>query len=105
MAHLKAQETKNNPKQRKQLKLTLIKRPYERGYDRSAILNLFRCTDWLLILPKGLKRSFWEELKVYEEEQQILYLTSVEEIGYGRGLEAGKKMSTIDYFTSDCSPT
>ena len=91
MAHLKAQETKDNPKQRKQLKLILVKRLYERCYDRSAILNLFRFTDWLLILPEELKRSFWEELKVYEEEQRMPYITSVEEIGYDRGLEAGEK--------------
>ena len=87
MAHLKAQETKNNPKQRKQLKLILIKRLYEQGYDRSAILNLFRFTDWLLILPEELKRSFWQELRVYEEEQRMPYITSVEEIGYERGSE------------------
>ena len=91
MAHLKAQETKDNPKQRKQLKLILVKRLYERCYDRSAILNLFRFTDWLLILPEELKRSFWEELKVYEEEQRMPYITSVEEIGYDRGFEAGEK--------------
>ena len=91
MTHLKAQETKRSPAARKQWKLTLIKRLYERGYDRSAILDLFRFTDWLLILPEELKCSFWEELRVYEEEQRMPYITSVEEIGYDRGLEAGEK--------------
>ena len=95
MAHLKAQETKNNPKQRKQLKLALIKRLYERGYDRSAILNLFKFTDWLLILPEELKRSFWEELRVYEEEKRMPYITSVEEIGYDRGLEVGARSTAL----------
>jgi hypothetical protein len=28
-----------------------------------------------------LKRAFWEELKVYEEECQMPYVTSVEETG------------------------
>ncbi len=85
MTHLKAQETKSSPMARKLWKLALIKRLYEGGYDRSAIMNLFKFTDWLLILPEALKQSFWEELRVYEEERQMPYITSVEQIGYDRG--------------------
>ena len=83
----KEQETKRNPNHRKQWKLTLVKRLYERGYDRSAILALFRFIDWLLILPEDYKKSFWEELRNYEENRQMPYITSVEEIGYDRGIE------------------
>jgi hypothetical protein len=93
MTHLKAQATKTNPTARKQWKLALTKRLYERGYDRSSILNLFKFTDWLLILPEELKLSFWEELRVYEEEQQMPYITSVEQIGYDRGVrEADQRL-------------
>ncbi|MCY7407262.1 MAG: DUF4351 domain-containing protein [Alkalinema sp. CAN_BIN05] len=93
MTHLKAQETKSNPMARKQWKLALIKRLYERGYDRSYILNLFKFTDWLLILPEELKFSFWEELRIYEEERQMPYITSVEQIGYDRGVrEADQRL-------------
>ncbi len=91
MTHLKAQETKSNPMARKEWKLALIKRLYERGYDRSAIMNLFKFTDWLLILPEALKQSFWEELKVYEEERQMPYITSVEQIGYDRGVKEAEQ--------------
>ncbi len=69
MTHLKAQETKRNPKLRKQWKLTLIKRLYERGYDRSTILNLFAFTDWVMILSGEAKLSFWQELRTFEEER------------------------------------
>lgn len=87
MTHLKAQETKRNEPERKQWKLTLIKRLYERGYDRSAIINLFAFIDWLLILSNEAKVSFWQELRTYEEERQMPYITSVEQIGYDRGIE------------------
>ncbi|MEB3292977.1 MAG: DUF4351 domain-containing protein, partial [Synechococcales bacterium] len=30
-------------------------------------------------------QSFWEELRTYEEERKMPYITSVEEIGYERG--------------------
>ena len=67
---------------RKSWKLRLVKRLYELGYSRSEVLNLFRFVDWVMILPEGLKRTFWDELKTYEEERKMPYITSVEEIGY-----------------------
>ena len=91
MTHLKAQETKRSPEKRKQWKLALIKRLYERGFDRSAILNLFKFIDWVLILTEDTKRSFWEQLKAYEEERQMPYITSVEQIGYDRGSDETKQ--------------
>ena len=65
----------------------MIKRLYERGYDRSAIVNLLAFVDWLLILFNEAKVSFWQELCTYEEERQMPYTTSVEQIGYDRGIE------------------
>lgn len=89
MTHLKAQETKRSPKRRKEWKLALIKRLYERGYDRSAILGLFTFVDWIMILPEAAKVEFWQELKIYEEERKMPYITSVEQIGYDRGQVIG----------------
>jgi len=89
MTHLKAQETKSRPTTRKQWKLTLVKRLYERGYDRSDILSLFTFVDWIMILPEATKVEFWQELKVYEEDRKMPYITSVEQIGYDRGQVVG----------------
>jgi predicted transposase YdaD len=36
-----------------------------------------------------LKQSFWQELRVFEGERQMPYITSVEEIGFERGMERG----------------
>jgi hypothetical protein len=91
MAHLKTQETKKDSARRKVWKFTLVKRLYELGYSRSDVLNLFKFVDWAMILPEGLKRAFWEELKAYEEERQMPYVTSVEQIGYDRGLQDGEE--------------
>ena len=44
-----------------------------------------------MILPEGLKRTFWDELKTYEEDRKMPYITSVEEIGYDRGLQVGEE--------------
>ncbi len=91
MMHLKAQETKKDKQSRKEWKLTLIRRLYEKGYNREDIINLFRFIDWMMVLPKGLDRSFWTELKTYEEERKVPCITSVERIGLERGLEEGRQ--------------
>jgi predicted transposase YdaD len=44
-----------------------------------------------MILPKGLKQAFWFELKAYEEERKVPYITSVEEIGFERGIQQGRE--------------
>lgn len=91
MAHLKAQETQRNPGTRKEWKLSLIRRLYEMGYGRREVLHLFKFIDWVMILPEGMKQAFWQELKAYEEERKVPYITSVEEIGFERGLQEGRQ--------------
>ncbi len=66
-------------------------RAFEFGISRSDLLNLFKFIDWAMILPEGLKQAFWEELKAYEEERQMPYVTSVEQIGDDRGLQDGEE--------------
>ncbi|MBL1179002.1 Rpn family recombination-promoting nuclease/putative transposase [Pantanalinema sp. GBBB05] len=91
MAHLKAQETKRKPTDRKEWKLSLVRRLYEAGYSRREVLNLFKFIDWVMILPEGLKQAFWVELKAYEEERKVPYITSIEEIGFERGIQEGRQ--------------
>jgi Domain of unknown function (DUF4351) len=91
MTHLKTQATKRDPADRKAWKFTLVKRLYELGYSRSDVLNLFKFVDWLMILPEGLKQAFWDELRTYEEERTMPYITSVEQIGIEKGIEKGER--------------
>ena len=39
-----------------------------------------------MILPQTTKVEFWQELEIYEEERKMRYITSVEQIGYDRGV-------------------
>lgn len=89
MAHLKTQETRKNLRQRKEWKFSLIRGLYEQGYGRQEVVNLFRFIDWVMILPEGLSREFWQELKTYEEERQMPYVSSVERIGFEEGHQKG----------------
>lgn len=89
MSHRKAQETAGDAYSRYRWKLMLVKRLYERGYQRKDILELFRFIDWLLQLPRALEDNLWQELQVYEETNRMTYITSVERIGLEKGLEQG----------------
>jgi hypothetical protein len=51
LAHLKTQETDDNPTERQRWKLLLTRRLYEQGYDRDGILAVFGFIDWLLAKP------------------------------------------------------
>jgi hypothetical protein len=86
-AHLKLQETKKDSLARKTSKMQLIRQLYEAGYNAEQVLNLFNFLDWVLVLPKRLDAEFWIELKAYEEERQMPYITSVERIGFERGVK------------------
>jgi predicted transposase/invertase (TIGR01784 family) len=41
--------------------------------------------DWVLVLPEGLKQAFRSELEQYEQERQMPYVTSIEEMAIEEG--------------------
>jgi hypothetical protein len=91
MAHLKTQETKRSPKQRKEWKFGLMRRLYERGWSRQEIFYLYEFLDWVMILPEELETQFWQELKQFEEARKMKYVTNAERIGIQKGLEQGRE--------------
>ncbi len=80
MAHLKTKETQKDPQFRKEWKFQLTRRLYEQGFERQDIMELFLFVDWMMELPEGLKREFKVELEQYEQEKQMRYVSSIEEI-------------------------
>jgi hypothetical protein len=80
MTHLKTKETRQDAQVRKDWKFRLTRRLYELGYERQDILNLFRFIDWMMELPEGLKQAFRTELELYEQERQMPYVTSIEQM-------------------------
>jgi hypothetical protein len=91
MAHLKALETRNDDQSRYRWKLTLVKRLYERHYNRREVLELFRFIDWVMNLPEGLELQFVQDVIAFEGEQQMQYVTSVERFGIEKGRQEGRQ--------------
>jgi len=87
MAHLKTKETRHDAVARKDWKFRLTQRLYEQGYEREDILNLFRFLDWMMELPEGLNQVFRDQLEQYDQERQMPYITSIEQLGIEKGRE------------------
>ncbi|AOX00162.1 transposase [Moorena producens PAL-8-15-08-1] len=88
-AHRANQQTKQDVQQRYQIKLQVAKRLYQRGYGRQDILELFRLIDWLISLPDNWQTGFTEEIRRYEEESSMRYITSFERLARQEGIEIG----------------
>lgn len=85
MAHLKTKATTSQPQQRKQWKWTLVRKLFEQGYSRNDVVELFRLIDWMMTLPDRLEREFRAELRQYQEERQMPYVTSIERLAKEEG--------------------
>ena len=87
MAHLRTQATTKNLTGRLQWKLSLVKRMYELGYSRDKILQLFDLIDRLMALPPNLDLNFKTELKQFEDDKKMAYITSIERLGIAQTLQ------------------
>lgn len=75
--------------ERMEWKLRLIRRLYEKQYERNDIIQLFQFIDWLMELPQVLSDRLWGNLREYEEERKVEYITTVERIGIAKGEPIG----------------
>jgi flagellar biosynthesis/type III secretory pathway protein FliH len=89
MAHLKTQETRRNPLERKHWKFAIARRLYEQAYTRQEILQLLHFLDWIMRLPRELEEQFLQEIEQYEEAQRMPYVNSFERFALERGIAQG----------------
>jgi hypothetical protein len=95
MAHLKTKATRGKPQERQQWKWNLVRRLFERGYDRDDIRKLFRLVDWMMTLPDELQQSFEEQVRRYQEERQMPLLSRMELRAMQAGIEQGRQQGTL----------
>ena len=81
LAHLDTLETRQDQHERKNRKFGLVKGLYERGWAADDVRRLFGVIDWMMDLPKPLAVSFWHEIKQYEEENAMPFMTTPERLG------------------------
>jgi hypothetical protein len=86
LAHLKALQTRRDPQERRLWKFRLVRGLYERGFAAEDVRQLFRLIDWLMELPWGQDKLFWQEVEHYEEERTMPFVTTPERFGIRKGM-------------------
>ncbi len=90
MAHRKTQATTQSARERLEWKLRLIKGLYRRGFSRQDILEIFEILDRMMRLPQSLELTFRDELRQFEEENQMPYISSIGRIERQEGIQQGQ---------------
>jgi hypothetical protein len=86
---MKALERRRAPADRRAWKVRLVKGLYERGLKVEDVRQLFHFIDWIMDLPRGLDRLFWQEITDYQEEKRMPFISTPERIGMEKGLLKG----------------
>ena len=93
MAHLKTQVTRGLPQERKLWKWSLVRSLFEKSYSRDEVVDLFRFIDRMMRLPVELEQQFKNDLRRYQEDRSMRFLSQIEEMameeGFERGIEQG----------------
>ncbi|MDQ7822550.1 MAG: cytosolic protein [Candidatus Eremiobacteraeota bacterium] len=90
LAHLRFLATMHNKRERLFWKSALVKSLDEKGFDHDARAVLYIFIDWLLVLPEPLEIEYNEDMKRYEKEKNMAYVTSAERIGRKQGRKEGR---------------
>ena len=87
LASLKAFES--GFRSRYRWKRLLTRLLYDRGYDFRTVLDLYRFIDAVMVLPESMERELYREIREYEEERKMEYVTTAERIGIEKGQRIG----------------
>jgi hypothetical protein len=89
MAHLKTQQTRDNPTDRRAWKVRLVKGLHERGLSPEDMAELVRFIDWLMDLPPALEKLVWQEVYRDQEEGAVPHMMSNVRMAHQESLVAG----------------
>jgi predicted transposase YdaD len=70
---------------RKDAKVAIIRLMYERGYSKQQILELFNVIDWMIQLPSSLNEDFLNTIYAIEEDKNMPYINTAEQVGLEKG--------------------
>ena len=95
MAHLKSQETRDDPAGRRWWKSFLYRRLHGLGYRRRDIILLYEFIDGVLKLPNALERKFEREIVQFERERHMPIVSTIERKGIEKGREEGRREAAL----------
>ncbi len=69
----------------------------QRGLTKFEIINLGKFIDKMMTLPPQLQLNFKTKLSQYEEENKMLFLSTIEEMALEEGAKSGVKLTSQKY--------
>jgi hypothetical protein len=72
---------------RQDLKWLLVQQLYRRFQDAADVRHWYRYLDWFLVLPPQDAKDFQARITRFEEEKNVPFITSAEQIGMEKGIE------------------
>ena len=104
LSHLESLLTNKQPERRRQAKWLLIRRLYELGWTREQFREMYRLIDWFLELPEELQRLLQNDIRTFEEEHRMPYVTSTERMARQEGLQEGQQKGLLRAITLALEP-
>ncbi|NCO39705.1 MAG: transposase [Armatimonadetes bacterium CG_4_10_14_3_um_filter_66_18] len=89
MAHLKTIATQGDPQSRYEWKIRILRWLHREGLDLQDFRNLFRFIDWLMRLPVELDERCIADIRRYEEETNMPWMSPFEQRTFDRGIAHG----------------
>ena len=91
LAFLKSLEEEENEDSKFRTKLSLIRKLYEKGYNKKEVQNLFKFIDWVISLSEEYENKIAEEVLKLEEVKKMPYVSTLEKLAEERGKKEGEK--------------
>ncbi len=85
LAQLIVLETQRDSEARLKAKIDLTSQLYEKGYNKTDIIQLYNLIDWLITLPKELEPIYNQAVTLIEEEKHMNYINTAQRIGIQQG--------------------
>jgi hypothetical protein len=90
-AHLLTQQTKGRDVQRHEAKWRLARMLYERNWNKQRVVDLFNIVDWMMRLPPALQSRLMDDVRAFEREQNMPYISSFQRLGREEGRLEGRQ--------------
>ena len=94
--HILTQQTRKNAVERYKAKQLLVRLLYQRQWDKQRVIDLFGVIDWMMRLPEELDQQLWQEIEIFEENEKMQYVTSIERIGIAKGRQEGRQEGLLE---------
>jgi predicted transposase YdaD len=85
-------ETKKDAQKRFNAKKQLTRLLHRRGWCEEEICKLYLFIDWILTLPEDLEVIYNDDIKQFEEECDMPFISGMERRGIERGRQEGMEM-------------